>query len=379
MTWKLPEDQNKPKPDPWTGRQPDNKPKGQQPPDIDALLRQAWTKLKRRYSNWRSLNSQPRAWLTWLAGVALAIWLGLGVHYVRGDQLSYVLRLGVYQGQLATGWQWRAWGIYQVYSLPQPQALTVKPEVISQDLNLAKVSMTLTYRVIDPKAYLFSNNAPLIVLQALSDSALQQVVGQMNSDALLSEKNPPTIVTELKPLLQSLVDQAGLGVQIVSIQIDDVAIPDSLQELFTKMNALYETQTVTRQKNLEYQQQVLPAAVLKAKSNMNAAKAYAQQTIAKAQSDVADYLLVLPQYEKNPQLIKYQLYTQNMTEILSASQTVVVDAKGTTPMIVLNDAMRKKPLAPVNSTAATAISVVDNSDADTINDSYGNIKGGYGS
>ncbi len=376
MTWKLPEDQNKPnvEPDPWTGRQPDKKPRGSQPPTIEALLKQLWLNLKRKGASWRSYQPPPRAWLMGLPGAVFIIWLGLGIHYGRADQLSYAMRLGVYQGQLADGWQWRAWGLYQIHTLSQPQVLTVKSEVISQDLALAKASMTLTYRIVDPKAYLFSINEPLRVLHALSDSALQQVISQINSAVLLSDKNASTVVATLKPLLQSLVDHAGLGIRIETIHVDDVAIPDSLQELFTKMNAIYVTQTAEKQKNLEYQQQVMPAATRKAQQSLIAAKTYAQQALTKAQSDVAAYLMLLPHYQKNPKLTKYQLYTQFMTTILSESQTVVVDAKNTTPMIVLPDSGFKKVTAPtVNEESAANVAVADT------DDSYGNIKGGYGS
>lgn len=378
MAWNLPEDQQKPKTksDPWTGRPTDGKkPSGQQPPNIEALLRDGWLKVQRYWRKPRPFN--PRATSQWVTGLVVVVWLGLGIQHVSENQLAYVMRLGVYQGQLAMGWQWRAWGLYQVHFIAEPLSINIAAEVMTQDLNLAKVSMGFRYRIDDPKAYLFHMQAPEATLQALATSALQQTVGHEQLAVLLSEKNPAVVVNQLKSLLQASFDQAGLGVNVETVTIDNVAIPDTLQELFNKMDALYTTQATEKQKNVEYQQRVLPPAVQKAQAWLTAANTYSQQALVKAQADVADFLSLLPSYEKAPKLIKYQLYTQNMTTLLSQAATVIVDAKGPAPMIVMNEAGAKKTLDAVNPT----VPLVTESDAPAAdnNDSYGNIKGGYDS
>ena len=376
MAWNLPEDQKKPKSDgdPWTDRPKDNKQPGeQQPPHLEAILRDYWLKLKRSWGKRPSLAPRRGPVIKSLVGLLGVVWLIKGAHYVNADQLAYVMRFGTYQGQLAPGWQWRAWGLYQVHLLPQPIKISVVSEVMTQDLNLAKLTTTLTYRVIDPKAYLFSLAAPTDTLAALADSALQQTVGHVKLASLLSEKNPPAVERDFKALSQIAFDQAGLGVKVDTVSIDNVAIPDTLQELFNKMNALYVTQTTEKQKNAEYQQQVLPPALLKAQAGITEAKAYADRVKQAAEVDVADFLSILPRYEKAPQLVKHQLYTQSMTTILSESSTVVVDAKGSSPMIVINDQSVKK--AP----SATAVNApVVEEPVSNEPDSYGNVKGGYG-
>lgn len=380
MAWNLPDDQqgNKPKSDPWTDRD-HHKTQEAQPPHLETLLKEAWQKYRRRL--WPTPPSLPtQHWRKGLVAAVVLAWALLGLHYVEADHLAYVMRWGVYQGQLTEGWQWRAFGVYQVKLLPQPLQSVVSAEVMTQDLNLAEVGLTIEYRVNDPEAYLFNVQAPQAALQALAISDLQQTVGGIKLAVLLSEANPPTVTNHLSHGLQTLADQARLGITIENVSISKVAIPAALQELFNKMNALYATQNSVKQKSAEYQQQVLGPAELQAQSMMAEAKVYSEQAVSKAQADVAGFLALLPSYQQAPHVTEYRLYTETMKALLAQTPTIIVAAKGVTGPINVGDAFTKvesqtaaldTPTLP--STVLEAASYTNS----TAPDAYANVKGGY--
>lgn len=379
MAWNLPDDQNskKSKSDPWTDRD-HNKPQEAQPPHLETLLKDMWQKYRRR--SWPSSSPLPtKHWRKGLGAVVVFVWALLGLHHVEADHLAYVMRWGVYQGQLTEGWQWRAFGVYQVKLLPQPLQSVVTAEVMTQDLNLAEVSLTIEYRVNDPEAYLFNVQAPQAALQALALSDLQQTVGGIKLAVLLSETNPPAVTHHLSHGLQTLADQARLGITIESVNITKVAIPAALQELFNKMNALYVTQNSVKQKSAEYQQQVLPPAELQAQNMLAEAKGYSEQAVSKAKADVAGFLALLPSYLQAPHITEYRLYTETMKALLAQTPTVIVAAKGVTGPINVGDGFTKveqtaaldTPLLP-----STALEAPSYANA-TAPDAYANVKGGY--
>lgn len=371
MAWNLPKDQqpNRPTADnPWTGGQHNPE---QQPPHLEALLRQWWQK-------WRSGSPTPvakKAPIKWFLALVVMVWALMGVHYVSTDHLAYVMRLGAYQGQLTPGWQWRAWGLYQVKILPQPMNLTLSTEVMTQDLNLTEVTVAMRYRINDPQAYLFTIQAPQDSLRALLKSALQQTMGGTRLEVLLSQANPPEVLNHLSHVVQTLTNQAGLGITVENISLQKVAIPTALQELFDKMDALYATQTAEKDKSLQYQRQVLPPAQVKAEALLTEAKAYSQQAQLKAQADVADFLALLPSYEKAPQLTKYRLYSQAMASLWHQAATVVVAPNGTAPSITLNNSLAPKTVEsdPVVTPVEPPVETKD-----TASDTYGSVRGGYG-
>lgn len=382
MAWNLPEDQRSDKPklgsDPWTGGQ--KKPENQQPPHLEDLIRSFWKKLRGQTPR---VPHQLSTWVKGLLGATVLLWFILGMHFVPSNQLVYTMRFGIYQGQLAQGWQWRAFGLYQVKHLAQPMRTRVNTDVMTQDLNVATVGVDVVYRVDDAKTYLFTNQTPQATLQAFISSALQQTLGATKLAALLSEPNPPAVLNQVSHLVQTAANQAGLGITVETISIDKIAIPDELQELFNKMDALYLAQGDAKQKSLAFQQQVLPPAEMKAQQLLSEAKVYSQQAQLKASTEVADFLALLPSYEQAPQVTKYRLYTQNMVDLLSQATTVIA-AKGTTPLISLAPiAITKTPgpkSAEISAAAADPLTAPPNSDAtDTYaagDESYG-TKGGY--
>lgn len=376
MAWNLPDDQhgNKPKSDPWTGRD-HNKP-DTQPPHLESLLKDWWQKCRRR--SWPALSRDPKTWWKSIVSAVVVVWLLLGLYHVEADHLAYVMRLGVYQGQLTEGWQWRAFGLYQVKLLPQPLRSAVTAEVMTQDLNLAEVSLTVDYRVNDPQAYLFNVQAPQAALQALAISDLQQTVGGIKLAVLLSEANPPAVTNHLSHRLQALADQAHLGVTIETVSISKVAIPAALQELFNKMNALYATQNSVKQKNAEYQQQVLVPAEAQAQNMIAQAKAYSEQAVGKAQADVSGFLALLPSYQQAPHVTEYRLYTETMKTLISQTPTVIVAAKGVVGPINMGDVLSKAvPQTPAIEAPPAMASPDTTAYGTAAPDAYANVKGGY--
>jgi membrane protease subunit HflK len=87
------------------------------------------------------------------------------------------------------------------------------------------------------------------------------------------------------------------------------------------------------------------AAQQEAQSNVNNARAYAQQIIAKAQGDAAGYAKVYEQYRLAPQVTRQRMYYETMEDVLAKTDKTIVESPGVMPYLPLPTPKAKLPPA----------------------------------
>ena len=330
MPWNEPGDPSKKK-DPWTGR-----PK-QTPPDLEAFLRDLYKKItalfKLRVGNEKwgfvrpflgtKLNAKGAGLFSILC---LFAWLALGFFKVNINESAVVTRLGVYSKTLESGYHWilKPFQHYTIINSGKIHKLSTTVNLLTQDESKISIDVHIDYSIINPRNYLFSSAHPLSSLQDTLHSAVNRMLGQFTLNQLLTTSHF-SLANNLQKQLNTLMIKEQTGLEIKNIELGSIQIPDQLKAAFTDaVNAKHDKEQLEKLANI-YAIQVEPRAKIAAKKLIADAKAYQQETVLKAKTEIIRFLALLPAYEASPSLTRKRLY-------LAALQTMMANSnKGLVP------------------------------------------------
>ena len=232
-------------------------------------------------------------------------------------------------------------------------SVPVESEMITGDLNIVDVNLVVQYRIKNLSDFLFNVDDPGDperlesrsgvpdgrTLKDATEAALRQVVGQRSIDDPL--RVAKTEVQEsTRTLLQGILDDYNAGIEILSIQLQVVEPPAVVRDAFDDVNrARVDKETRTNQA-LAYEQDQLPRAVGSAQQVIQAATAFKNARVARAEGEAAEFLSVLAEYENSVNVTRQRLYLEAMEEILPGITIYVIDPEagaGVLPFLSLGD------------------------------------------
>jgi len=136
------------------------------------------------------------------------------------------------------------------------------------------------------------------------------------------------ITQSIQTQLNDSFNNQHLGIVVSDITQGKLSLPESVKAAITKVADA----KVTADKAADVAKNQAEKEITAARANsvklLAEAKAYKQQAVIKAQSDVAGFNTLLPLYHKAPQLVTEQLYFDTMQDILSHHQLVVDSTAG---------------------------------------------------
>jgi modulator of FtsH protease HflK len=206
--------------------------------------------------------------------------------------------------------------------------------MLTQDENIVDIKFTIQYRLKSAADYLFQNRNPDDAVAKAAESAIREVVGRGNMDAVLS-KDRETIQRDVVKSVQSQLDRYKTGIQIQTVNIQNVQPPEQVQAAFD--DALKAGQDRDRLKNegQAYANDVVPRAKGTAARLKEEADGYKANVIARAEGDGERFKSIQTEYQKAPQVTRDRLYLDAMQSIYSSVTKVVVDSKQGNNMLYL--------------------------------------------
>jgi len=214
----------------------------------------------------------------------------------------------------------------------------VEAEMITGDLNIVDVNLVVQYRINDIEAFLFNVDDPGDpdrpetregvpdgrTLKDATEAALRQVIGQRSIDDPLRVAKTE-VQDATRTLLQEILDEYEAGIEILSIQLQTVEPPDVVRDAFDDVNrARVDKETRTNQA-LAYEQGEIPIAEGSAQQVIQAATAFKNARVARAQGEASEFLSVLAEYRESVNVTRQRLYLEAMEEILPGITIYVID------------------------------------------------------
>ena len=210
--------------------------------------------------------------------------------------------------------------------------------MLTGDLNIADVEWIVQYRIKDPYKYLFKIRNVVETIRDLSESVTRQIVGDRSVDEVivLSRKE---IADEVQLLLQEKLDEYGAGIEIYTINLQNVNPPERVKPAFNDVNsAKQEKERIVNDAWQNYNR-IIPEAEGKAKRTIEEAEGYAINRVNRANGDASRFIDMYNQYKKAKVITKKRLYLETMQKILPNVEKIYIideDQKGVLPLLNLD-------------------------------------------
>ena len=130
------------------------------------------------------------------------------------------------------GWGWRLpWPIETVTKVDVAgvKSIDYKSRVLTAEPNMVELQVAVQYRITSAEDYLFKVRDPSATLGEVSESAIREVVGRNDQQAIL-EAGRIKIAEDTRVIMQRTLDQYGAGIEVRSVNITDVQVPEAVQQ-----------------------------------------------------------------------------------------------------------------------------------------------------
>lgn len=349
---------------PWGGGP--NRGGGGNPPDLEELLKRTQDRMKGILPG--GGGGLGIVGVLILIGIVAVGWLLTGVYIVdegRGE-VGVELVLGKVTDQTGTGFHYNwPYPIGQVYKpqVEQQRETTVGVEelftnsgavrsrdvpeeslMLTGDENIVDVGFKVQWRIKNTREgitnYLFNIQNPEGTVKAVAESAMREVVGESNIDAILTQ-NRVTIQNDVGDLMQSTLDSYLAGVEIIEVQMQKVDPPQQVIDAFRDVQAARADQERIQNEAQAYANRLVPEARGEAARILEAANAYQEQTIAEATGQSQRFTSIYEEYRNAPDVTRERLYLETLEKVLGENNKIIIDSassgSGVLPFLPLND------------------------------------------
>jgi membrane protease subunit HflK len=330
---------------PW-GQPPRGPSGGNQPPDLEDLLRRSQERLRDWLPGGSGGDGTIGAKTIGLAAVAaLALWAATGFYRVEPDELGVELILGRVVSQTTPGLNYNFPApIGQVYT---PKVLAVREISVGQrdfdtgrgvpgrdvpdeslmltgDENMIDVSFRVQWNVKDARSFLFNIQNPESTVKAVAEAAMREVVGKNSIEMILTE-NQRRIETDVKALMQKTLDDYHSGVEIRLVNMNRVNPPVQVIDAFRDVQAARIDAERLQNEAQTYANRIVPEARGQAAAITAQAQAYRQRIVEEARGQADRFSKVLAEYQHAPAVTRERLYIETMERVFSGMDKVIVD------------------------------------------------------
>lgn len=276
--------------------------------------------------------------LLFIGIVIIAAWMSTGFYQVKTGEQGVVQRFGKHVDTVGDGLGWRLpWPIEVVTKVDVQgvSSASYKSRVLTAEPNMVEIEVAVQYRVKDAEDFLFKVREPKQTLGEVSESAIREVVGRNDQQAIL-ESGRVKIAADTREILQRTLDQYGAGIEVASVNITDVQVPEAVQQSQRdSVKAKADRERVIKEAQA-YANEIIPKAEGAAARAVQEAEAIRSQNVAQATGDAARFNQLVSAYEKAPAVTRERLYIETIESVLKGSRKVIIDSKsGNNSMIYL--------------------------------------------
>jgi len=335
--------------DPWQGKQP---------PDLEAWLKRLRDGVGKWFGGGKFGGSSGGIFL--ILAILVVVW-AVSTSFTKIDarQVGVVLRFGQFNRLMTSGLnlKWPS-PIERVYPVDATNVRSVSDEVrmLTKDENIVMIDFNVQYQVTNAEKYLFAVNGPDETLKQAAESAVRQVVGRSDMDTILSGHGSE-VVGETKKLLQSTLDEYGVGLIVTDVNFQKIVPPPEVKKAFDDANNAGNNQQQFINEAKGYAAKVVPLARGQAARIVAQAQGYKASKIAEATGDTQRFELVDKQYKAAQEVTRKRMYLETMQKVLGENMKIIDGSRGKNllylPLEKLEGQIKKNAEAAAAAAAAT--------------------------
>jgi membrane protease subunit HflK len=237
------------------------------------------------------------------------------------------------------GFRTRAPGRQTIY---QKEGFDPESLMLTADKNVIDVEWIVQYKVRDPFNFLFKVQDVKQAVRDISETAIRRVVGNMDFDYVLS--NREILAGTTAEEMQTELDNYEAGVDIVTVQLQDVNPPDAVKPAFNEVNEADQDMKRLVNEAEEAYNKVIPKASGDAKKIVEEAKGYAVQRVNESKGETVRFLAIMKEYQAAEEVTRQRMYLETLRDVLPTVKDIYVidkDQKSILPFLNITGAKQK--------------------------------------
>ncbi|WP_283967447.1 FtsH protease activity modulator HflK [Tritonibacter sp. AK171] len=290
------------------------------------------------------------------AAAAVFLWGYNSFYTVKTEEKSVELFLGEFSSVGNPGLNFAPWPVvtYEVVpvSVEQTESIGAGARgsdaglMLTGDENIIDVDFQVVWNINEPDKFLFNLRDPKATIQAVSESAMREIIAQSQLAPILN-RDRGIISQRLEELIQSTLDSYDAGVNIVRVNFDGADPPEPVKDAFRDVQSAGQERDRLEKQADAYANRKLASARGQAAQTLEEAEAYRAQVVNQAQGEASRFTAVLSEYEKAPEVTRKRLYLETMEDVLSRVDKIILDdnaggenGQGIVPYLPLNEIRR---------------------------------------
>ena len=328
-------------------------------------IQKIFDQVKDRFSGGGRTGVNP--WL--IVAVVLLLYALSGIFIVVFDERGIVLRFGRVVREADPG---------PGYHLPWPFEQVIKPAVTQirkEEFGFRTVAVgpPARYRDVDQEALMLTGDENIVKLQFIvqfkvktgptgatdflfnvrdaddtvrdaAEAAMREVLGRNDIDNALTE-GKEQVQQDAQALLQHILDQYQVGLEVVTVKLQDVDPPDQVSDAFKDVISAQQDKERLINEARGYANDVVPKARGQAAQLLNESEGYSAAKVQEASGAAQRFIALQQEYEKAKEVTRLRLYLETMEQILPRVNKIILDevaGKQVVPYLPLDQVIKPK-------------------------------------
>jgi membrane protease subunit HflK len=332
-------------------------------PEIDEIVRKGQEKLRsilggkggsggpngtRNGSSGGSAKGPISLVLLALAG----FWAYSSFYTVKPEEQSVELFLGSYYKTGTSGLNFAPWPIVRAEVLTTTRENTEDIGIgirggraddglmLTGDENIVDIDFQVVWNISDPREFLFNLADPRMTIQAVSESAMREIIGRSELSPILN-RDRAVISAEVRALIQTTLDSYDSGVNIVRLNFDKADPPAEVIDAFRDVQAAEQERDTLEKQADAYANQALAQARGESAQLLEEAEGYKAKVVNEASGEASRFLSIYEEYINSKDVTRKRLYLDTMERMLGKVNKVILDKgvggdQGVVPYLPLN-------------------------------------------
>ncbi|WP_428544707.1 FtsH protease activity modulator HflK [Profundibacter sp.] len=285
---------------------------------------------------------------------AAVVWSFASFYTVKPEEQSVELFLGKYSQTGNPGLNFAPWPVVSKEVVIVTRERTVDIGVgnrggdaglmLTGDENIVDIDFQVVWNINDPAKFLFTLENPDLTIQAVSESAMREIIAQSNLAPILN-RDRGAIASKLQELIQFTLDSYDSGINIVRVNFDRADPPREVIAAFLDVQAAEQERDQLEKEADAYANKKQAEARGQSAQILQVAEGYRARVVNEAEGEASRFSAVLSEYQKAPEVTRQRLYLETMEEVLGNVDKIILDensqgGQGVVPYLPLNELRR---------------------------------------
>lgn len=290
--------------------------------------------------------------------VLVGLWAFSSFYTVRPEEQSVELFLGEFSSIGEPGLNFAPWPVMSYEVIPVTTQQTEEIGVgrsgspggnglmLTTDENIIDIDFQVVWNIKNPADFLFNLRDGRQTVQAVSESAMREIVAGSELAPLLNRDREAT-AQRAEELIQQTLDSYDAGINIVRVNLAKADPPAEVIDAFRDVQAAEQERDRLERQADAYANRVLAGARGEAAQVLEQAEAYRARVVNEAEGEASRFSAVLQEYLQAPDVTRRRLYIETLEKVLGDVDKIILDegagggsGQGVVPYLPLNELRR---------------------------------------